>query len=281
MENIYSKDDWYFKNSEKIYNPETKKFYDNPNISTRYEWNIWRKHVEKGATYKNYIENEPNRRKTKGQGGTTDLPPRDTELPRKYKKKILTPFDIEDLFSFNYDDMINSKPNKKFNMLMDLVFKHEFYDYNRDLEYSKYVEKYADMKENGELLILNDLYQRLSSYIIENNLGKENVDGSIICNCALIFSDYMKNGSFNTDFNYLNNYNEYNSDDDFRFHLFLILQCFTSKNRYYIQYINGKKIKEWWAICHLRHRFSKKDMKTKGQCSGFRDNNGKYIVKSY
>ena len=59
-----------------------------------------------------------------------------------------------------------------------------------------------------------------------------------------------------------------------------ILKYFTD-DLWFKQHTKFNSRYEWWAICHLHHRWSDKDMKTKGQCSGFKNENGKYIFKPY
>lgn len=263
-----------------IYN----KYYKKYGLKTWDDWFIWSKHKPKGATYKTYNEVEKNVRSTKGQGGSSDFPRRGESNNDKRGKYITKPYDLQNLFSFNYKNMINEDPNVKFNKLMNLVFNHTFDDRKKQEEQNQFIETYNEMKGDGRLEIINTIYQKLSNYIIKNKLHSENVfvDGSVICNIAIMISNYMKNGKINYDYDFLNNIEKYNDDYDNRFHLWLILQCFTSKNKYYKKYI-GKKyfVRDWWAICHLRHRHSNKDMKTKGQCCEFKDINGKYIYKQY
>ena len=254
----------------------------------RYNWFLDCIHKKKGATNKSAQPYDPNLRSTKGNGGSTEMEHQggDQGMPRKVNKKFKfdpPPFDMQNLFDFNYEDMINEKPNKRFDKVMNLVFNHKYYTVSQIMEQKEWINRYNKIKETGELQSIKNFYQKLSNYIIKNKLhSKENwVDGSVICNIAIIISEYVKTGELKTDYDFINNINKYNEDDDYRFHLWLILQCFTSKNKYYKKYIGINYIRDWWAICHLRHRHSDKDMKTKGHCCGFKDNNGKYIYKQY
>lgn len=280
-------DDWWFAEQEYLYVPYTHKYFKNNGIKSRHEWNIICQHIIKGATYNlNFSDTKPNLRKTKGYGGTTDMNiiRNDKEYcneKNEYSKYVPQRFDMEDLFSFSYEDMINEKPNKRFNNLKNLVFNHDFDDEEKQAEYDRFVERYNSMMKDGSIDIVDDIYKRLSSYMKRNKISSKWVDGSVICNIAVMIAEYVNTGIFKYDYDFINNIKSYNENEDFRFHLFLILQCFTSKNIYYKQYISGKYIRNWWAICHLRHRYSDLDMKTKGQCCGFKDTNGKYIFKIY
>lgn len=73
---------------------------------------------------------------------------------------------------------------------------------------------------------------------------------------------------------------EYEINEDAQFYLFLLKQCFTSRNRYYRKFIGGKYVHDWWAICHIQNRNNKKDMKSKGVCS-IKNENGKNIFILY
>lgn len=260
----YFTDDWWFREKTKF--------------NSRYEWWVNKEHVKRGATYNPNFKETPNLRSRKGEGGSTDMPHPPSE---RKKNKIRTRFNIEDLFIFDYNEMMQQEPNMKFNILYNLKFNHTFDDENKQAEYDENIEIYNELKESGEIEKVNNIYRKLSTYIKKNKLNRKYVDGSIICNIALMVAEYMRSGVIRTDMDFLSNIKYYNADRMNRFHLFLILQCFVSKNQYFKQYISDVYIRDWWAICHLHHRWSDKDMKTKGQCSGFKNTNGKYIYKPY
>ena len=275
--------DKWIKEQKLLYSPHFKTYYENPGFKTHFEWYEHELYKIKGATNNNENTDGPNVRHTKHQGGTSDMnnDKKYDKISKDYIKYVPPRFDMENLFSFSYEDMFNETPNIKFNKLLNLVFNHKFDDIYKNIEQDKWIEIYNEMKNNGKINIVNSFYQRLSNYIKKNKLSKEWVDGSIICNIAIIISEYLKTNELKFDYDFINNIEKYNNDDDYRYHLWLILQCFTSKNIYHKKYISNKYIQNWWSICHLRHRISDKDMKTKGQCCGFKDNNGKYIYKSY
>ena len=260
----YFTDDWWFKEHTKF--------------NSRYEWWVYKEHIKRGATYNPNFIKTPNLRSRKGEGGSTDMP----NHPIKHiKHKELLRFNIEDIFEFDYNDMLMQEPNMKFNILDNIKFNHKFDDENKQSEYNENIEIYNKLKESGEIEKVNNIYRKFSTYIKKNKLNKKYVDGSVVCNVALMVAEYMRSGTIRTDMDFLSNIKYYNADRMNRFHLFLILQCFVSKNQYFKQYISNVHTRDWWAICHLHHRWSDKDMKTKGQCSGFKNTSGKYIFKPY
>lgn len=265
-----SSDDWWFAENCK-----------EKGVKSRYEHFVYKEHLKCGATYLTNDLNK-NRRGLKGGGSTTkgkrrgrrDSPNIKFNPPR---------YDIENLFKFNYNDMLNCKPDTKFNKVKSLVFNHEYYNDEQNEEYQTFIEMYNNLS-NKELNFINDVYQRLSTYIKLNDIDNTIfVDGSIICNIALMISKYLKTGEIDTSMNYFNQMsnNDCNLSIENKFHLFLIRQCFTTKNHYYKQYISDCFIKDWWAICHIRRRHSDRDMRSKGQCSIFRDEQGKILYKDY
>lgn len=262
--------------------------YPGYNFKTFYDWYVYKVHSLHGATLRqNQAIDNNNIRATKHTGGSTEMPPHKGETdepdpPRKNKKKIRHRLDMEKIFKFNYNDMLLCEPNKKFDKVKHIVFNHECYDYKQQCRYDDYVDKYYNLSED-DLDRINYIYQRFSTYIYKNKLKSKYVDGSIICNVALMTAHYVKTGEIKTDFDFFNMFddNEYDFDDDNLFHLFLIRHCFISKNDYYKKYVGGKFYKDWWAVCHLLHRWSDKDMKTKVVCRGFRDGLGRKIIIKY
>ena len=147
-------------------------------------------------------------------------------------------------------------------------------------------DKGEKQKENEldieELDKINFIYKRLSTYIKENDLSHKMVDGSVICNIALMTRKYIDTGELDTSINFFNTIDDNDYIDEInQFHLFLIRNCFISKNRFFHKYINDKPIKNWWAVCKLLHRHSDKDMKSKSLCEPFRNEIGKIIYRIY
>lgn len=258
-----------------------EKKYGNIGIKSRLQWYSYNLHKQKGATNKQAVSIDKHVRSTKGQGGSTDMSNKSNRKGNKNKKYIPQPFPLEDIFDFNYKDMIECEPDTNFNKVMNLVFNHVYDDIEKNIEQEKWIKRYNRLKRNGKLAIINDIYQRFSTYIKQNHLSRKWVDGSIICNVAIMTGEYIRTGKYKYNYDFLNNITKYNENDNFRFHLWLIRQCFVSKNRFYHKYIAGQPDVNWWAICKLQHRYSDKDMKTKAHCCGFKNNNGKYIYRKY
>ena len=249
-------DDWYFAKKYKKYN-----------ITSRSQWFKWKTNIEKGEVY-NLIDNSEKDHisKTKGNGSSDVTPNKRPEYERIIKEQPR--FDLEDLHKFDYNILFDYQQNKKFNRLYTLTFNHDFFNDRQNEKYNEYVEIYEEDLENGNLEKINNICQRISTYIYRNDItNNKYIGGSVICNIALIISHYIKTGEKKTNIEFIcemsiDEMNEtYNS-----YMLFLLSQIFTAKYKYVTQYINGEKIKENWRINHLRHRMSDKDMKTKGIC---------------
>lgn len=259
--------------------------YPGNNFSDRNDWYKYKIHKQKGATLKQFSPpNKNNVRAKKNTGGSTDY-------SNKNKYSILCDYeriryipprlDMESLFDFNYSDMLECKPNTKFNIVKSLKFIHKFYNYKQQEQYNRFIDIYNNLTEE-ELNTINNIYQKLSTYIKENDLTHRYVDGSVICNIALMISHYLQTGEIDTNIDFFNMLNDNDYLDEYnQFHLFLIRNCFISKNRYYHKYINDRPVKNWWAVCHLLHRWSDKDMRSKSLCEGFRNEEGKIIYHIY
>lgn len=263
-----------------------KEFFENKyshlGINSRLQWYSYNIHKQKGATRKQNVKVDKHVRSTKGQGGSSDYPGNNKGYSgRKNKRYVPPPFAIENIFDFSYEDMIKCEPNKKFNKVLHLVFNHDYYDDEKNTEQEKWIEKLESLEDTGQLKTINEIYQRLSTYIKNNKLSRKWIDGSVICNIAIMISEYLRCGYFNYDYDFLNNIQKYNENDDFRFHLWLLRQCFINHNVYFHKYIAGIPDVNWWALFKFAHRYSNKDMKTKAQCCGFKDDNGKYIFRKF
>lgn len=267
-----SYDDWFFKDKYKEYG-----------INSRYDWFIWKTNREYGETFNLINYSDKNHlSKQKGTGSSEIVINEDTS--NKERVKFIPPrFDIEDLFKFDYNEMFNYKPNKKFNKLYSLVFNHKFFNTDKDKKYQRYIEIYNDDIMNGNIDTINNICQRLSQYIKDNNINKSNyVGGSIICNIALMISNYIKTGKLDTSINFICKMSESDMNEEYNTYcLFLLCQVFTSTYHYVDQYICGNKTKEWWRINLLRHRLSDKDMKSKGVVPIFTISNGEINYKLY
>ena len=267
-----SHDDWFFKDKYKEYG-----------IKTRYEWFVWKRNREYGETFNLINYSDKNHlSKQKGTGSSEIVNNEDTS--NKERVKFVPPrFDIEDLFKFDYNEMFNYKPNKKFNKLYSLIFNHKFFNIDKDNKYQRYIEIYNNDLMNGNIDIINNICQRLSQYIKDNNINISNyIGGSIICNIALMISNYIKTGKLDTSIDFICKMTEKEMNEEYNTYcLFLLCQIFTSKYHYVDQYICGNKTKEWWRISLLRHRYSDKDMKSKGVVPIFTISNGEINYKLY
>jgi len=267
-----SYDDWFFKDKYKEYG-----------IKTRYEWFVWKRNREYGETFNLINYSDKNHlSKQKGTGSSEIVINEDTS--NKERVKFVPPrFDLEDLFKFDYNEMFNYKPNKKFNKLYSLVFNHKFFNTDKDKKYQRYIEIYNNDIMNGNIDTINNICQKLSQYIKDNNINiSKYVGGSIICNIALMISNYIKTGILDTSIDFICKMTEKEMNEEYNTYcLFLLCQIFTSKYHYVDQYICGKKTKEWWRISLLRHRHSDKDMKSKGVVPIFTLANGEIQYKLY
>ena len=263
--------------------------YPGNNFKTRKDWYILKIHMKKGATLRQNqpIEKVNVRAKKKTDNGSTDMNNKEEDMYDKEpvindRKKFIPPRkDMETIFDFDYNDMLSCEPNKKFNKVKSLVFNHVFDDIRKQEQYERFTYIYHSLSDE-QLNKIDDIYKRLSTYIRINKLNKKFVDGSIICNIALMIRKYIDTGEFDTSINFYNKISDENYMDELnQFHLFLIRNCFIAKNQYFYKYINDEPIKNWWACCHLFHRLSDKDMQTKNLCEPFRNELGKIIYKIY
>lgn len=260
------------------------KKYKDYNIKTRHDWFVWKTNREYGETFNLINYNDKNHLNKQKGTGTSDYPSRNDDGKKEYTKFIPPRFDIENLFKFNYHEMFNYKPNKKFNKIYSLVFNHEFYNNDMNEKYQRFIEIYNEDLMNGNIDKINNICQRLSQYIKDNNICNEPnfVGGSIICNIALMISNYVKTETLDTSIDFICKMNDSEMNEEYnQYCLFLLCQIFTSKYHYVDQYICGMKTKEWWRINLIRHRHSDRDMKSKGVIPKFTINSGEINYVMY
>lgn len=249
------------------------------------DWWFIKVHGDKGVTGRSYFYNlykpllekgEPctfSQNVNKGNGrGSSDAPQHDDPIKKRKNKKFVPPrFDIEELFNFDYNDMFNSVPNKKFDNLNNIIFNHDYYSKEDKKLYERYVNIYDEWKSNGNLEKVNDFVQRLSSYIWKNKLNTENkVGGGVICAIAIMISDYIRTGTLNTNLEEINklDIDELNTEMN-KFCLFLLCQVITTKHHYVNLHVNGISVKKLFIICYMRHRVTLKDYKSKNILPSF------------
>lgn len=255
-----SHDDWFFE-----------KKYGHLGIKSRYDFFVWKKNKEYGEVY-NLINYKDRNHVSKQKGtGSTDVPDNTDESNKEYTKFEPPRFDIENLFKFNYEKAFNYKPNKRFKKLYSLVFNHNFYNDKKNEKYNDYIKIYNNDLINGNIDKINDLLQRISQYIIDNNINMDKyVGGSVICVIALMISNYINTGILNTSIDFICKMTEKEMNEEYNSYcLFLLCQVFTTKYHIVNQYISGSLTKKKWKINLIRHRYSDKDMKTKGICPVF------------
>lgn len=255
-----SHDDWFFE-----------KKYGYLGIKSRYDFFVWKKNKEYGEVY-NLVNYKDRNHVSKQKGtGSTDVPDNTDESNKEYTKFEPPRFDIENLFKFNYEEAFNYKPNKKFKKLYSLVFNHNFYNDKKNEKYNDYIKIYNNDLINGNIDKINDLLQRVSQYIIDNNINMDKyVGGSVICVIALMISNYINTGILNTSIDFICKMTEKEMNEEYNSYcLFLLCQVFTTKYHIVNQYISGSLTKKKWKINLIRHRYSDKDMKTKGVCPVF------------
>jgi hypothetical protein len=256
---------------------------------TRAKWEetiMWPNYIneiykKKGITNRKFEGEEKHIRATKGHGSSDIEKHGGEDIIKRKKRKGNPRFDIEKIFDFNYNDMMNSKCDTN-NDLLHIIFNHKFYKKELDKKYKEYKNRYENMLITGEIHKVNEIFQKFSTYIHNNHLKTKWVDGSIIVNISFMIDEYVRNNIIHTDIDYydLLKKEEYEMNEDAKFYLFLLKQCFTSRNKYYKKFICGQYIHDWWAICHLQCRHSRLDMKPKGECS-IKNENGKNIFLLY
>ena len=257
-----SHDDWFFE-------------YGHLGIKSRYDFFVWKKNKEYGEIY-NLINYKDRNHVSKQKGtGSTDVLSDSDNSNKEYTKFEPQRFDIENLFKFNYEEAFNYKPNKRFKKLYSLVFNHKFYNDKKNEKYNDYIKIYNNDLINGNIDKINDLLQRISQYIIDNNINMNHyVGGSVICVIALMISNYINNGILNTSIDFICKMTEKEMNEEYNSYcLFLLCQVFTTKYHIVNQYISGSLTKKKWKINLIRHRYSDKDMKTKGICPVYTINN--------
>lgn len=255
-----SHDDWFFE-----------KKYRHLGIKSRYDFFVWKKNKEYGEVY-NLINYKDRNHVSKQKGtGSTDVLSDKDDSNKEYTKFEPPRFDIENLFKFNYEEALNYKPNKRFKKLYSLVFNHNFYNDKKNEKYNDYIKIYNNDLINGNIDKINELLQRISQYIIDNNINMNHyVGGSVICVIALMISNYINTGILNTSIDFICKMTEKEMNKEYNSYcLFLLCQVFTTKYHIVNQYISGSLTKKNWKINLIRHRYSDKDMKTKGICPVF------------
>ena len=264
--------------------------YGRYGIHTRKEWFICKENLdiyelvydidyieklykEKGATYIN-----ANLKSIKGRGSGGDPTPGSSRETKK--RTTWSRYNVEDLYSFNYKEWLNSG-RRKYDKIYRIKFNHVFYDDIGRKYYRRFEEMYNEWLLNGKIDIFNEFVEKLDKYLTTNKLKTKNdyFDSSVICNIGLIISKYIKTGILedNIDFILKMNIQEMNGETNM-FCLFLLFQIFSARQHSYIQYIKGyrrpkyiideetgKKIEIPWKIIHcIRRRESDKDYKSKG-----------------
>lgn len=268
-------DDWFFdRKYSKIGIHTRKQWYvtktENPNILKRFLAYLKNKesiYLEKGISCINGSLIKASR----GCG------PKDRDHRNKQADEIVggsddeytrQQFALEDIFAFNYDDMLKCEPDKYKKWLYKIdnisfdrakdIYKTEFR--NKYLEF-KY--QYEEDKTNGNLEKIKDIACRLSTYILENDLNKgENFsDGGVICNIAIMISEYIRTGILDTNIKRFESYtiehiNEYYNT----YVVFILLNIFTCHQQCFDMTINGIVDREKWCINLFRRRLTNKTM---------------------
>ena len=232
---------------------------------TRYEYYIIKKLMEYGASKLSGL----NIKHTTG-GGSTKRQKNKSKNRKKRETFEPPPYNLEDIHKFNYNEMILCDEDKKFNKIYRIKFDHEFYNYAQIKMYKDIEKRYNEDLKNGNIDIINSFARKLSTYIRKNKLSinEDNhnyVEGSVICNIALMISKYMNTGSFDTDVKWICKLTVKDLNDfDNIYILFLLLQIFSCKYKYKKLYINDKCYRDWWAINLIRRRDKNEDTRTLG-----------------
>lgn len=182
---------------------------------------------------------------------------------------IIQKFELEDSFKFNYDDMLECEPDNHKSWLYkinNISFEREKLMYGdlRD-KYLSFYKQYNKDKSNGNLKKIEDIARRLSTYILNNNLNmKENYsDGGIICNIAIIISEYIETGILNTDIKRFKNYTVEQLNGYYNTYiLFILLNIFSCKQRRRKMAIKGFVIREKWYVNLFRRRITNRISRT-------------------
>ena len=233
--------------------------------TTRYEYYMLKKLMEYGASKLSGL----NIKHAKG-GGSTKRPKNKSKNNKKRETFDPPPYNLEDIHKFNYNEMLLCDEDKKFNKIYRIKFDHEFYNYAQIKMYRDIEKRYNEDLKNGNIDIINSFARKLSTYIRKNKLSinEDNhnyVEGSVICNIALMISKYMNTGSFDTDVKWICKLTVKDLNDfDNIYILFLLLQIFSCKYKYKKLYINDKCYRDWWAINLIRRRDKNEDTRTLG-----------------
>ena len=233
--------------------------------TTRYEYYMLKKLMEYGASKLSGL----NIKHAKG-GGSTKRPNNKSKNRKKREAFEPPPYNLEDIHKFNYNEMLLCDEDKKFNKIYRIKFDHEFYNYAQIKMYKDIEKRYNEDIKNGNIDIINSFARKLSTYIRKNKLSinEDNhnyVEGSVICNIALMISKYMNTGLFDTDVKWICKLNVKNLNEfDNIYILFLLLQIFSCKYKYKKLYINDKCYRDWWAINLIRRRDKNEDTRTLG-----------------
>lgn len=235
-------------------------------IKNNYDWYIKMDEKNiirvKGAKYlaKNYGKARPGITGVGGEGGCGG----ESEIKIKY-------YDIDKLKTFDYKKLfLETKPDKKFNKARNIPFNLKFYSKDFFEVYEEYHKMYENL-EDWQLDFIDDIYKKLSTYIRENEISEENrVDASVIPVISLIISRYLETGKLQADGKFIEamDENEINSKMN-TFSLFLINQCFTSKQER-VNLCEKDIVREENHLINLiRKRISGRPMCSKGLLPSF------------
>ncbi len=176
---------------------------------------------------------------------------------------IIEKFELEKSFAFNYDDMLSCEPDDNKEWLYkinNISFERErlMYGELRD-KYLSYQSQYIKDQSNGNLKKIEDIARRLSTYILKNNLNmKDNYsDGGVICNIAIIISEYIQTGILDTNIKRFENYTVKQLNKYYNTYvLFILLNIFSCKQRRKRMSIHGFVVREKWYINLFRRRIT-------------------------
>lgn len=266
-----------------------KNKYDRIGITTRKEWYILKDkksyvisdycnnyllrckkieelYEEKGISNINCCLIKPQ----KGKGPTSKKTNNHDKDEIPIESKPVECLEIYDVFSFNYDDMLSCKPcnhKKWINKVNNISFerKNDMYDGSFKDMYLKFEEQYLNDKKNGNFDKMLYVLLRLATYIEDNDLNKEEkfCDGGVICNIAIITSEYIQTGILDTNINRFKYYTlEMLNSFYTTYVLFIFLNVFTCRQQKRRMTINGEIEREVWYVNLFRKRIINEPLRT-------------------
>lgn len=216
-------------------------------------------------------------RPRKGQGGNITT---DNEIISCEYNDFIPPYtELNELFVFDYNRLIDISPDITFNSLFNREYNCNFYNFYDNELYKKFV---YDIKHTLNLNKINYILQKISAYLLEIQNSDKLFDGSTVVRLGMILKWFYYEGVIDTDYDRFNKIttdelNEYEN----RLFIFILTQCFTFKDKYINLCNNGVSIDDWHPVHFIRRRLTNKCYNSRGRLICYDKDGFNLVHKKY